>query len=404
LSLGVGPILKELAPLPIFDVRAGARSWRIRKLSFQIIDAGPVLEQCECAHRQEHSEKFMATVDGGNLPAGASRPRILFVDDEPAMLESLRRSVRREFAADIATNADHGLDYLRASGPYCIVVSDMRMPGMDGAEFLATVRTISPQSVRVMLTGCDEMEVAVRAVNEGRIFKFLSKPVSTEDLLACLRICLAHHLEQHEQNEVMASTIHALEQLDIGTLTAFARAIDANSPWTAGHSERVTTLALRIAHTMGLPAKDLQIVHRGGLLHDIGKIGTPPAILDKPGKLEVWENEIMQNHVKVGIRILEPIDCFRDMLCVVGQHHEHFDGSGYPEGLTGEQITVHARIVAVADVYDALTSDRPYRKGVSEQKAIEILKANSGTQFDPKVVEALITVASKSRSRAGIST
>lgn len=192
----------------------------------------------------------------------------------------------------------------------------------------------------------------------------------------------------------MTSTIHALEQLDIATLTAFARAIDANSPWTAGHSERVTALALRIAHVMGLPNKGLQIVHRGGLLHDIGKIGTPLAILDKPGRLELWENAIMQNHVKVGIRILEPIECFQDMLCVVAQHHEHFDGSGYPAGLAGDQISLHARIVAVADAYDALTFDRPYRKGVPREKAIEILKQNSGTHFDPKVVEALIAVAS----------
>ncbi|HVO64269.1 MAG TPA: HD domain-containing phosphohydrolase [Terriglobales bacterium] len=334
---------------------------------------------------------------GTNLLTRDFTPRVLFVDDEPAMLESLCRSVRGEFAADVASDADHGLDYLRRGGPYCIVVSDMRMPGMNGAEFLATVRTISPESVRVMLTGCEEMEVAVRAVNDGRIFKFLSKPVPTDVLLACLRACLAQYLDERAQKQVMASTIHALEQLDIATLTAFSRAIDANSPWTAGHSERVTALALKIAHTMGLPGKDLQIVHRGGLLHDIGKIGTPPAILDKPGNLEVWEKEVMQNHVKVGIRILEPIDCFQDLLCVVAQHHEHLDGSGYPAGLAGEQISLHARIVAVADAYDALISERPYRKGVPAQEAIEILKENSGTQFDPKVVEALITVASRLR-------
>lgn len=340
----------------------------------------------------------MTPGDGRNVSIEASNPRVLFVDDEPAVLESLQRSVRREFAADVAIDADHGLDCLRRGGPYCIVVSDMRMPGMDGAEFLATVRTISPESVRVMLTGCDEIEIAIRAVNDGRIFEFLSKPVPTERLLACLRTSLAHYRERHEQKQVMAATIHALEQLDIGTVTAFARAIDANSRWTAGHSERVTALALGIAHAMALPAKDLQIVHRGSLLHDIGKIGTPPAILDKPGRLELWEKEIMQSHVKVGIRILEPIECFRDLLGVVAQHHEHFDGSGYPAGLAGEQISLHARIVAVADAYDALTSDRPYKKGVSGQEAIEILKKNSGTQFDPKVVEALVTVASSRRS------
>lgn len=349
--------------------------------------------------REDDWNKRMTAGDGGNSSIEASKPRVLFVDDEPAILESLRRSVRREFAADTAIDADHGLDCLRRGGPYCIVVSDMRMPGMDGAEFLATVRTISPESVRVMLTGCDEIEIAMRAVNDGRIFEFLSKPVPTADLLSCLRTCLAHYREAHEQKQVMASTIHALEQLDIGTVTAFARAIDANSPWTAGHSERVTAWALAIAHAMALPAKDLQIVHRGSLLHDIGKIGTPPAILDKPGILEVWEREIMQSHVKVGIRILEPIECFRDLLGVVAQHHEHFDGSGYPASLVGEQISLHARIVAVADAYDALTSDRPYRKGVSEQEAIEILRKKSGTQFDPKVIEALIAVAMKRKSQ-----
>jgi len=340
---------------------------------------------------------MMPASNGTNILTEAPRPRVLFVDDEPAVLDSLRRSVRREFAADVAIDADQALEFLRSGEPYCIVVSDMRMPGMNGAEFLATVRTIFPGLVRVMLTGCDDMEVAVRAVNEGCIFKFLSKPVSSEVLLACLRTCLAYYLDERAQKQEMVATVRALEQLDIATLTAFARAIDANSAWTAGHSERVTALALRIAHTMGLPGKDLQIVHRGALLHDIGKIGTPPAILDKPGRLETRENEIMQNHVKVGIRILEPIESFRDLLGVVAQHHEHFDGSGYPARLAGEQISLHARIVAVADAYDALISDRPYRKGVPEHEAIEILKRNSGTQFDPKVVEALITLASNLR-------
>jgi putative nucleotidyltransferase with HDIG domain len=391
--------LKRLAGMPMFAKDESGRRG-IRNFSSQTI-ALPSFGAVRMRALAKIPRATMTAGDSGKSATAASKPRILFVDDEPAILESLHRSVRREFAADVAIDADHGLTCLRCNGPYCIVVSDMRMPGMDGAEFLATVRTISPDSVRVMLTGCDEIEVAVRAVNDGRIFKFLSKPVPTEVLLECLRNCLAHYREQCEQKQVMASTIHALEQLDIGTLTAFARAIDANSPWTAGHSERVTALALRLAHTMGLAAKDLQIVHRGALLHDIGKIGTPPAILDKPGKLESWENEIMQNHVKVGMRILEPIDCFRDLLCVVGQHHERFDGSGYPAGLAGEQISLHARIVAVADAYDALTSDRPYRKGVAQEKAIEVLKQNSGTQFDPKVVEALITLAEKLRLRLG---
>jgi putative nucleotidyltransferase with HDIG domain len=190
-----------------------------------------------------------------------------------------------------------------------------------------------------------------------------------------------------------AQLVEALERLHWGTLTALARAIDVKSTWTAGHSERVTALAVNIGRAMGLPAKDLQIMHRGGLLHDIGKIGTPPGILDKPGKLEPEETKVMQEHVRIGARILEPIPGFREALPIVLQHHEWFDGSGYPEGIAGESISLHARIFAVADCYDAMTSDRPYRKGLPKQKVLEIIKQESGTHFDPTVVKTFTQMA-----------
>ena len=313
--------------------------------------------------------------------------RVLFVDDEPLVLEGLRRSVYSEFVADLAGGAEEGLAKLREGGPYPVVVSDMRMPGMDGAKFLATVRTVSPDSIRVMLTGASDMEAAVRAVNEGQIFRFLTKPVTSKTLLATLRACVVRYRDALLEKDQLKIAVAALEQLDLGTLTALARAIDAKSTWTAGHSERVTILALKIGHAMGLPDKSLEIMHRGGLLHDIGKIGTPLAILDKPGALEPEEIQIMQDHVKIGVRILEPIACFREALPMVAQHHEWLDGSGYPAGLAGENISLHARILAVADCYDAIVSDRPYRKGLPKQQALEILMRRSGTQFDPIIIE-----------------
>jgi putative nucleotidyltransferase with HDIG domain len=315
--------------------------------------------------------------------------RVLFVDDEPLVLEGLRRSVKKEFAADLAVGAEEALEQLRKNAPYPVVVSDMCMPGVDGAEFLATVRIISPDSIRVMLTGRNDIKLAMRAVNEGRIFQFLSKPVNSGQLLAALRACVIQYHAAGSEKEKLKVTVEAFEQLDLGTLTALARAIDAKSTWTAGHSERVTNLALRMGHAVGLPAGDLRIMHRGGLLHDIGKIGTPPAILDKPGTLEPEEIQIMRDHVKIGVRILEPIPCLREALPIVAQHHEWFDGSGYPAGLAGESISLHARIFAVADCYDAIVSDRPYRKGLPTQQALEILRQNSGTQFDPMLVEVL---------------
>jgi len=193
--------------------------------------------------------------------------------------------------------------------------------------------------------------------------------------------------------------IEALEDLHWGTLTALARAIDAKSAWTAGHSERVTNLSLRIGRAIGLSPKDLQIMQRGGLLHDIGKIGTPPTILDKPGKLDPEEMRIMQDHVRIGLRILEPVAGFREALPIVSQHHERFDGLGYPEGLAGENISLHARIFAVADCYDAMTSDRPYRKGLPKEKTLEIMTQGSGTQFDPKIVEVFIRLCAEDEGR-----
>ena len=323
-----------------------------------------------------------------DLRIGADdRPQVLFVDDEPFVLEGLRRSVHKEFAADLAGGPDEGLEKLRHSGPYAVVVSDMHMPGMDGVEFLATVRILSPDSTRVMLTGDSELEVAMRAVNEGSIFRFLRKPARPEQILAALRAGVTLYRARRNEKEQLEVTVKALEQLDVGTLTALARAIDAKSAWTAGHSERVTNLAMKIGNVMGLPARDLQIMHRGGLLHDIGKIGTPATVLDKPGKLEPDEMKIMRDHVKIGVRILEPVPCFREVLPIVAQHHEWFDGSGYPTGLAGLDIRLHARIVAVADCYDAIISDRPYRKGIPKQQALEILENQAGTQFDPMVIE-----------------
>lgn len=189
--------------------------------------------------------------------------------------------------------------------------------------------------------------------------------------------------------------IEAMEQLHWGTLTALARAIDAKSAWTAGHSERVTQLALKIGSAMGLSPRDLQIMHRGGLLHDIGKIGTAPQILDKPGKLDAQEMQHMRDHVRTGVRILEPITAFTEAIPIVAQHHEWFDGGGYPEGLAGEEISLHARIFAVADCYDALVSDRPYRKGLPREQVVEMLRQKSGTQFDPKVIDVFVRLCAE---------
>ncbi|MBZ5566962.1 MAG: HD domain-containing protein [Acidobacteriia bacterium] len=246
---------------------------------------------------------------------------------------------------------------------------------------------------------------------------FLILPVHVDGRAFGALICAHTHVlagakEDLEQTRQVADQLavalsniqlmEALEQLHWGALSALARAIDAKSAWTAGHSERVTHLAGKIARAMGVSPKELQIMHRGGLLHDIGKIGTPPEILDKPGKLDQKEMQTMRDHVRIGVRILEPVPGLREALPIVAQHHEWFDGSGYPEGLAGEQISLHARIFAVADCYDALISNRPYRRGLPRAKVIEIIEGGSGTQFDPRVIEVFHRLCAEDPELSGM--
>jgi putative nucleotidyltransferase with HDIG domain len=211
-----------------------------------------------------------------------------------------------------------------------------------------------------------------------------------------------HHLPPHDTerlrqlaDQVALGLSHQLVldrlgALSWGTLQALARTIDANSPWTAGHSERVTRVAMAIGRQMALEEPDIERLHRGGLLHDVGKIGIPPAVLDKPGELDDAEMALIRAHPVVGARILQPILAFEDVIGIVRHHHERFDGTGYPDRLAGARIPFLARVLAVADVYDALVSRRPYRAGWPREAAIEHIAKGAGSHFDPVVVEAFL--------------
>ena len=192
-----------------------------------------------------------------------------------------------------------------------------------------------------------------------------------------------------------AAMVNELDALNMGILTALARTVDANSRWTHGHSERVTDYALQIAREMGCSEQECIALHRAGLLHDLGKVSIPAEILNKPGKLTAEEYSLMQNHPAEADRIIEPIHVFGEVRPIVRQHHERWDGAGYPDGLKGEEIHLGARVLAVADVYDALYSDRPYRESWSQEKVIDYLRKEAGYAFDPKVVRAFLRLLRK---------
>jgi len=201
-----------------------------------------------------------------------------------------------------------------------------------------------------------------------------------------------------------ARLIDELDQMIWGTLTALARAIDTKSPWTSGHSERVTMLALKIADVLKLSREEYSDLRKGGLLHDVGKIGVPQYILDKKSALTDEETRIMRGHVDIGLRILEPIDAFAGALQIVAEHHERWDGSGYPKGLSARDISLGARIFAVADCYDSLNSDRPYRPSLGRLETISYIRKNSGKLFDPAVVEAFLKVVARQGDLADTTT
>ncbi len=186
--------------------------------------------------------------------------------------------------------------------------------------------------------------------------------------------------------------IEELNLLNLGTIRALANAVDAKSPWTAGHSWRVTTVALNIGREMGLSEAELETLQKGGFFHDIGKIGVPESILDKPGKLTDAEYATIKKHPEIGAEIMKPIQAYHNLIPIVLQHHEWFNGQGYPHGLAGDAISLGARILAVADVYDALITDRPYRPGWEYGRVVSYLEENSGSQFDPAVVQTVLKI------------
>ena len=224
---------------------------------------------------------------------------------------------------------------------------------------------------------------------DERLFALVSLGMAPDRLLSDQDIVsfrnVADHLAVGFANRGLIS---ALKELNLGTLHALARTVDAKSSWTAGHSVRVTQVAVSIAKAMGMDGKAQEDIKRAGYLHDIGKIAIPISILDKNGKLTDEEYERIKEHPPMGARILSPIGAYADLIPIVDQHHERFDGRGYPHGLSRSEIHPLARILAVADTFDAMVSDRPYRKGLSMDKAIEIITLEAGKQFDPQVVEA----------------
>ncbi len=332
------------------------------------------------------------------------REHILVVDDESATLGLVVALLDRSgYDVSAAAGAEHALRHLQ-DDPGCeLVLADVMMPGVDGLSLLDVIGSNHPGLPVVMLTAAHDVHVATSAFRRGAI-DFLLKPFDRSQLLAVVARALEHGrlLQQnaaYRQNleEIIAArtarlraTMLDLERSYDFTLEVMGDALDLRDAETEGHSRRVTAYAIALARAMGLNAEQLRVIARGAFLHDIGKIATPDCILLKPGKLDPAETEIMRQHCTRGYEMVRKIPFLSEAAEIVYAHQETFDGSGYPRGLRADAIPLGARIFAIADTLDAMTSDRPYRKALSFAQARAEIVRCSGTQFDPGIVQVFL--------------
>ncbi|HTN53802.1 MAG TPA: HD domain-containing phosphohydrolase [Anaeromyxobacter sp.] len=332
--------------------------------------------------------------------------RILIVDDDASVRDVITVLLREEgYACTTASSADAALDAARLN-EYPLVISDVRMPGHDGFWLLERMRESFPDTAVVMLTGFGDTEAAVECLRNGAADYLLKPPKVTELIRAIERALGRRRLELARQRyrrslenrvkEKTAELSRALLDLESSysqTLWTLVAALDAREHETSDHSQRVVRYTLAIAQRLGVPEAELPDLGRSALLHDIGKIGVPDAILLKPGKLTTDEWAEMKKHPQIGFNILQSVDFLQKPAELVLCHQERFDGGGYPRGLAGEAIPMWARIFAIADTFDAMTSDRPYRKRTTFEVARAEVTRCSGTQFDPVCADAFLSLS-----------
>ncbi len=332
--------------------------------------------------------------------SGDVRSRILIVDDEAEITAIMSDLFDGQYDCTTAGSAEEALGIL-SGREFELVVSDITMPGMSGLDMIPHIRSGWPNTVVVMISGMQTMESAIDALRLGA-FDYVMKPFDLRQVEAVVKRALEHqdlivskqryedHLEElvEQRTAELDKALNSLEDAYRSTLKALTAALETRDLETHGHSERVVTYSLRLGREYGLDHKLIKSLEFGSLLHDIGKIGVPDLILRKPAKLTSEEWVLMRQHPVHGQQILRGIEFLEGAARVVAQHHEKWDGSGYPLGLIGEDIDICARIFSVADAFDAITSDRVYRKGKPYHAAAEELDVWAGKQFDPKVVEA----------------
>lgn len=339
-----------------------------------------------------------------------TKEKILVVDDEEPVCQLFARILEANgYTCALAANAVQAHKYL-AKEQFDLLLCDIKMPGESGLELAQDVLSAYPETAVVMVTGVGDPEIT-RAALEIGAFGYITKPLDHNGVLFSVsnalrrrrlemesrarrqnleRVVEARTAELREREARLRHTLDSLKKTIDGIIYAMALAIEMRDPYTAGHQRRVADLGRAIAGEMGLSEDRLEAVRIAGLLHDLGKISVPAAILSKPGRLSEAEFAIIKSHAQVGYEILREIEFPWPLAEIVHQHHERLDGSGYPQGLAGEEIFLEARIIGVADVVEAMASHRPYRPAVGIDAALEEISKKKDVLYDPEVVDACL--------------
>ena len=318
---------------------------------------------------------------------------LLVVDDEPSIRTLLRYKLSGEgYLCKEASDAEQTLGML-AAGPIALVILDIKMPGKSGIEVLSEIKSGYPDTVVIMATAIIDMSVAIQCLKQGAE-DYICKPFNLEEVSLAVQKALDRRrlqleLKGYQQflEEKVEEQTEEIRKVFLGAIESLVSALEAKDKYTGGHSRRVTELAVALGNELGLSAKDMEDLRWASLLHDIGKIVIDQAVQNKPARLTREEYEQIMIHAHVGAHIVKPVVNGK-ITEMIEHHHDHYDGSGFHQVIAGSGIPLGARIIAVADAFDAMTSDRPYRSAMSVEEAEHEIKRGAGTQFDPAIITA----------------
>lgn len=308
---------------------------------------------------------------------------ILYVDDETENIDAFKQAMEGEFNIITATDGDTAYNIIKSNPYIAILIADQLMPGIKGLELIQLAGTINPLIISIMLTGNATKALAINAINRSNLFGFLEKPVdfTSTDFRQLIQRAIHHYLYNKLKTEYTQGTVHLLIKI-----------LDERDGYTHAHSLKVQELSMKCADYFKFSEKEKFILSQGALLHDIGKIGIPDSVLKKPAKLDDEERRLMESHSIRGSELIKEVKELKDIAFIIETHHERPDGKGYPKGLKDKDIPLEGAIVRIADVYDAISSKRPYKEAWSKDKVIGILKEGRGIEFNSMVTDAFLNI------------